>query len=619
MPHQQGASMTIGSLMGKKLVERVFVLAIAVSLTGCLDQGGEDDGSAPAGVTAPIEPAPIPNTPPEITGTPAPSVMAGELYTFTPEASDADNDFLEFSITNQPEWAEFSPETGTLTGVPAETDVGETDDITITVTDGRETRSIGPFRIRILPRNEPEPPTNEPPVISGTPAQVVDIGHSYSFEPAASDADGDELRFSISNRPSWASFNTLTGRLRGTPRESHVATYSNIVISVSDGRATASLPPFSIQVRGPDNGSPSISGTPATRVTAGSAYSFTPSASDPDDDPLTYSIINRPSWASFDASTGRLSGTPGPSHVGRYANIVIRVSDGRASASLPAFSIEVQAAANRAPTISGSPPTSATVGSPYSFTPNASDPDGDTLGFSIENRPSWATFSSSTGRLSGTPTSSGTFSNIVITVSDGETSVSLPAFSITVTGGGGGAGNRAPTISGTPPSTVNAGTAYSFQPSASDPDGDDLTFSIENRPSWASFDTSTGRLTGTPGADDAGTYSNIVIRVSDGQASASLPAFSITVSQPNMGSATLSWTAPTQNTDGSPLTNLAGFRIYYGNSPSMLNNTIDVNNPTVTSYEVTGLSSGTWYFALRAYTTSNVESTLSNTASKTIP
>ena len=94
-----------------------------------------------------------------------------------------------------------------------------------------------------------------------------------------------------------------------------------------------------------------------------------------------------------------------------------------------------------------------------------------------------------------------------------------------------------------------------------DPDGDTLTYSIQNRPSWATFNTSTGRLSGTPTAAHAGSYANIIISVSDGAASASLPAFTITVAQPSTGSATLSWTAPTQNTDGSSLTNLAGFRI----------------------------------------------------------
>src|SRR5690606_35966569 len=139
--------------------------------------------------------------------------------------------------------------------------------------------------------------------------------------PAASDPDGDTLRFSISNRPSWASFSTSTGQLSGTPRSSHIGTYSNIVISVTDGNATTSLGPFTIQVRRPENRPPTISGSPARTVQATQSYSFTPSASDPDGDTLRFSIRNRPSWASFSTSTGRLSGTPSASHVGTYANI----------------------------------------------------------------------------------------------------------------------------------------------------------------------------------------------------------------------------------------------------------------------------------------------------------
>ena len=99
------------------------------------------------------------------------------------------------------------------------------------------------------------------------------------------------------------------------------------------------------------NQPPTISGTPAGTATTGVAYSFTPSASDADQNPLTYSVANKPAWASFSTSSGRLNGTPATSNVGNFANIVISVSDGRASASLPAFAINVQAPANRAPTI----------------------------------------------------------------------------------------------------------------------------------------------------------------------------------------------------------------------------------------------------------------------------
>ena len=91
------------------------------------------------------------------------------------------------------------------------------------------------------------------------------------------------------------------------------------------------------------------------------------------------------------------------------------------------------------------------------------------------------------------------------------------------------AANRAPVISGNPPTSVIAGNKYSFKPTASDPDGDVLKFSIVNSPAWASFSTSTGRLYGTPGAGQVGVYSDIRIRVSDGLLRVALPAFSIEV------------------------------------------------------------------------------------------
>src|SRR5688572_921365 len=129
-----------------------------------------------------------------------------------------------------------------------------------------------------------------------------------------------------------------------------------------------------------------------------------------------------------------------------------------------------------APTISGIRPTGAIVGVAYFFQPKAADADGNTLSFSIQNKPSWAVFSTTTGRLSGTPSSVGTFTNIVIRVSDGSASASLPAFTITVRAA---TNNRAPTISRTPATSVTVGSWYHFQPAAYDPDGNPLTFSIQ--------------------------------------------------------------------------------------------------------------------------------------------
>lgn len=184
--------------------------------------------------------------------------------------------------------------------------------------------------------------------------------------------------------------------------------------------------------------------------------------------------------------------------------------------------------------------------------------------------------------------------------------------------GGPGGSNAPPTIQGQPSANVMAGQAYSFQPSATDPNGDTLTFSVTNLPAWATFNASTGRLTGTPSATDVATYSNIRISVSDGQASASLNAFAITVADTVVGSATLQWTPPTENSDGSSLTNLAGYRVHYGRSPTQLSQTVEITNSSLSTYVVENLSSGTWYFAVVTVNTGGTTSVLSNVAAKTI-
>lgn len=278
--------------------------------------------------------------------------------------------------------------------------------------------------------NPPVKPTNNAPSISGTPAELVTVGKSYEYIPKANDPDGDTLSFIIQNKPSWLSFNTATGALTGTPTNTDTGVYSEIIITVSDGNKSNSIPAFSITVN-QLNSAPIISGTPDTSIVNGSIYSFTPTASDPDGDTLTFSIENKPAWALFSHDDGKLTGI---SATGIYNDIIISVSDNKGGTTkLPVFSIEVFPV-NLKPIISGSPATKISVGSPYSFTPTASDPDEDPLTFSIENRPAWLNFDTATGELTGTPTAKGTHSGITITVTDqkGE-SATLPAFSIDVT------------------------------------------------------------------------------------------------------------------------------------------------------------------------------------------
>lgn len=168
--------------------------------------------------------------------------------------------------------------------------------------------------------------------------------------------------------------------------------------------------------------------------------------------------------------------------------------------------------------------------------------------------------------------------------------------------------NQAPTISGTPPAQVTVTAAYAFSPIASDADGDALTFEITGKPPWATFDPSNGTLAGTPGSAAVGTYSNIQILVSDGQAQAALPAFSITVVPATPGAATLVWQIPTRNVDGSPLTDLAGYVVRYGTDPASLGETLSLTDPNLTTVVVEDLEVGTWYFTIASRNSGGVES-----------
>ncbi len=179
-------------------------------------------------------------------------------------------------------------------------------------------------------------------------------------------------------------------------------------------------------------------------------------------------------------------------------------------------------------------------------------------------------------------------------------------------------GNSSPTISGYPQPAVLFGDLYEFEPDAADPDGDSLNFQVRNMPTWANFSASTGLLFGQPTLGNVGVYKDIVISVSDGTASRSLPAFSITVSQSALGNVTLSWVAPTENTDSSPLLNLAGYKIYYGRNSGVYDHEIRIDNASITTYVVDYLVPNTYYFAATAVNSSGVESSFSGEIARTV-
>ena len=177
----------------------------------------------------------------------------------------------------------------------------------------------------------------------------------------------------------------------------------------------------------------------------------------------------------------------------------------------------------------------------------------------------------------------------------------------------GGPTNNAPTISGTPSPSVLIDKQYSFTPSASDVDNDPLTFSVSGEPTWLNIDANSGALTGTPTLANVGTYSGITVSVTDGSLSSSLPEFRVDVVQNADGSVTLSWAAPALNEDGTALTDLAGYKIYYGTSSRNYTTQIPVDLGT-TTLVVDNLTPDTYFFAATAINSADVESQYSGEA-----
>jgi hypothetical protein len=194
--------------------------------------------------------------------------------------------------------------------------------------------------------------------------------------------------------------------------------------------------------------------------------------------------------------------------------------------------------------------------------------------------------------------------------------------------------NTPPTISGTPVTTATLDDTYEFVPVAEDPEGQPLSYSIRNKPAWASFNSETGQLTGKPTAGSPNAVWNILITVTDSAgASTSLPAFSIAVGDtasvpaegpgaggPHDGSATLSWTPATEYTDGSalPASDLTAYRIYHGRNEATLRRVAEVDGAT-TAFSVTNLAPGNHLFAVTAVVLNGIESSYSEIGSKYLP
>jgi hypothetical protein len=215
------------------LFKYLSILSIAWTLSGCRIDGDTRDGATSAD-----------NSPPKISGAPTTRTKVGRTYRFRPAASDPDGDPISFAVANKPAWTTFDPTSGELRGTPRSSDIGRHRDVTISVSDGKTTRVLPKFDVVVTTVAA----TNNALMISGSPSTYVEAGLLYSFTPSTTQRNAGSLVYSIENKPSWASFDTTTGTISGTPSAAHVGKFPDVTILASDGENSSALPPFTISV-----------------------------------------------------------------------------------------------------------------------------------------------------------------------------------------------------------------------------------------------------------------------------------------------------------------------------------------------------------------------------------
>ncbi len=430
------------------------------------------------------------NDAPEITSTAVTSATEDEEYSYQVEADDAEGDELTYSLSNAPEGMEISA-VGLITWTPGE-GVTTSGEITVTVSDGDLT-DTQTFTIAVTA-------VNDAPEITSTAIISATEDSEYSYQVEATDVDGDELTYSLSNAPDGMEI-SADGLITWTPG-GEVTTSGEITVTVSDGELTDTQS-FTITVTAV-NDAPEITSTAMLIATEEEEYSYQVVAVDEEGDELTYSLSDAPDGMEISAD-GLITWTPGEG-VTTSGEIIVIVSDGELT-DTQNFNIAVTAV-NDAPEIKSSAITSATEDIEYSYQVEAVDPEGDELTYSLTTSPDGMEMSSE-GLISWTPGEGVVSAEVTVVVSDGDLS-DKQSFTISVI-----AVNDAPEITSSAITSATEDSEYSYQVEAEDPDSDALTYSLSSAPDGMEI-SETGLITWTP-AERVFTSGEVVVVVSDGE------------------------------------------------------------------------------------------------------
>jgi hypothetical protein len=443
------------------------------------------------------------DSPPVMNPIPPQTAHPTQLLSFQATATDPDDDPLTFSLINGPPAGASMDGQGNFTWSPTWAQLG-TYTLTARVTDPSGASDTKFFTVTV---------GNQPPIVN--PLPNLPPAHPYrplQFTATATDPDQDPVTFSLVNPPLGAAIDNQ-GNFSWTPTWAQLGA-ATITVKATDPGNLSNTRSVTIAVANQPPTVDPLPNLPAAHPDRPVIFQAT--ASDPDQDPLTFSLVNPPLGAAID-NQGNFSWTPTWAQLGA-ATITVKATDPGGLSNSRSTTITV---ANQAPTLDPLPaPTSGHPGQPIMFMATASDPDQDPLTFSLINPPAGAAIDNS-GNFSWTPTWAQLGAQtITVRVADPGGLNSTRSVTITIA-------NQAPSLSPLQDLSATKGTPVTFTAAATDPDNDPLTFSLVNPPNGASIDSS-GNFTWTPVAGQEGA-NTITVKVSDPGGLFALRSCTITV------------------------------------------------------------------------------------------
>ncbi|MCK4658684.1 MAG: tandem-95 repeat protein [Phycisphaerae bacterium] len=465
------------------------------------------------------------NEPPEIISEPVFVATVDEQYKYDVQATDPDGDQLTYSLTAKPAGTQIDDETGLVTWTPEQVHIG-THYITVRVDDGRGGWAGQTYTLTVSEFGD-----NLSPEITSTPVFTAVVGDLYEYAVDAYDPDGDELTYSLTSQPSAMLIDEQTGVINWTPSEAQVGTHE-VVVRVDDGRGGWASQGYTVTVSEfGDNSAPRIVSTPPFRAQVDRLYDYQVQAVDDDGHHLTFSFLTAPLGMNIDPVTGLISWTPSANQVGSH-EVGIKVVDPLGAWASQSYTLTVSLVGdNHAPEITSTPPSTAPAGQQYTYRVTAFDEDNETLSFSFDAAPAYATIvplDETTAMVTWVPVLGQIGAQyFTIRVEDQACAWATQRFAVTVSPLG---QNHAPTITSTPPLSVLINETYIYDVEATDPDGDPLTYTLTEAPQEMVIVSTNGMITWMPDVSDLGMQA-ITVKVTDIHGAWASQSYGLVVSQ----------------------------------------------------------------------------------------